>query len=101
MNARDPITGQLDGYFEGVINNFFALSAFFLGLPYLLWITWRRGEELIGKEEDFAEIEPTFPKLKRYAGPNAVRTGLMISVFFSCCFCFTMMFVIQAIIDLR
>ncbi len=47
INVRTATTGELDRSFQGWMNNLFLLSLFFLGLPYLGWIVWKRRERLV------------------------------------------------------
>lgn len=48
INVRTAATGKLDQSFQGWMDNLFLLSIFFLGLPYLAWIAWKRRERLVG-----------------------------------------------------
>lgn len=47
-NERVAATGLLQFDIQGFINNLFVLSALILGIPYILWLIWKRQERLTG-----------------------------------------------------
>jgi hypothetical protein len=86
-NLRDGVTGQVDATFQTATDNFFGLGLIFLGLPYLLWVLWRRRDELAGKEEDFATVEPIFAWLGRVSGRVWLVLSVVAIVLFTCLIC--------------
>lgn len=56
LNQRVVATGRLDEAEQVLINGLFAIVALLLGFPYLLWVVWKRRDELIGREADYGAI---------------------------------------------
>lgn len=86
VNVRDA-TGQLDQSFQEATDAFFSLGFIALGLPYLLWILWRRRDRLAGSEEDFEGVEPLLAGLSRVPGWVWVALGVVMAVFLACFVC--------------
>lgn len=53
-NERVVNTGKLFIDVQGMINSLFMLGGIFLGLPYVIWLIFKRREEIIGNEDEFA-----------------------------------------------
>jgi hypothetical protein len=49
VNMRVGDSGELNQSFQNWTNNIFAISVFLLGIPYLVWVVWKRRERLVGK----------------------------------------------------
>lgn len=82
-NQRIAETNQLSLDFQNLINNLFALSALFLGIPYVVWMVWKRREMLIGLENDFSG-PPRWPWLGRVPGPAWIALSLVLVCACSC-----------------
>jgi hypothetical protein len=80
-NERAVGTGQLSLDLQGFINAVFASSAFFLGIPYVVWMVWKRRELLIGLEKDFSS-PPRWAWLGRLPSPVWIALSLVLA--FSC-----------------
>ncbi len=61
-NLRDE-AGHSILKWEADFSNFFALGLMLLGLPYLIWIAWKRGERLVGGRAEFEAVAPRFAAL--------------------------------------
>jgi hypothetical protein len=86
VNVRD-VSGQLDQSFQEATDAFFGLGVISLGLPYLLWILWRRRDRLAGKEEDLEGVKPLLAGLSRVPGWVWVVLGVVMAVFLACFVC--------------
>lgn len=86
VNVRDA-HGQLDATFQEATNAFFSLSVVILGLPYLIWIIWRRRDRLAGEEADFDGVEPVFAGLGRISGRVWLVVGIAVTVLLVCFLC--------------
>lgn len=82
-NQRIAETNQLSLDFQNLINNLFALSALFLGIPYVVWMVWKRREMLIGLENDFSG-PPRWVWLGRVPGPAWIALSLVLACACSC-----------------
>lgn len=95
VNLRDAATGQVDASFQTATNNFFGLGLVFLGLPYLLWVLWKRRDELAGKEEDLS-AEPIFAWLGRVSGRVWLVLSVVAIVLLTCVVCVVGLWIINA-----
>ena len=86
VNVRDA-AGQLDQTFQEATDAFFGLSVFILGLPYLLWIVWRRRDRLVGSEAEFEGMQPVFAGLARISGRRWLVVGITAAVLLACIAC--------------
>ncbi len=82
VNGRDADTGEYSNLIQGMSDGLFALGAFFLGVPYMLWTIWKRPDELAGDENDFPVQENT-PKPRR----SVLWMAALLGVFFSVLAC--------------
>jgi hypothetical protein len=82
-NQRIAETNQLSLDFQKFTNSVFASSAFFLGIPYVVWMVWKRRELLIGPEKDFSG-PPRWPWLERVPGPAWIALSLVLACACSC-----------------
>ncbi|MGZ6346561.1 MAG: hypothetical protein ACXWNC_03180 [Anaerolineales bacterium] len=85
FRSNDHIVGtnQLSLDIQSWINNLFALSALFIGLPYVVWMVWKRRELLIGPESDFF-APPRWGWLTRISGQVWVALAVLIACACSC-----------------
>ena len=81
-NERSVVTGQVGGI-QVLANSLFALSALGLGIPYLIWLAWKRQEELIGAEEEFAQA-PRWRWLERMPKQAWLVIGVLMACACSC-----------------
>lgn len=65
VSPRDTSGQSGQVLLEAGTNAFFALSVFFFGLPYLLWVIWRRRDRLAGREAELEGVQPVLPGLAR------------------------------------
>jgi hypothetical protein len=77
-NVRDAATNQVQEI-QGLINNLYALSAFYLGIPYLVWMLWKKREILTGPETAFKD-PPRWSWLERLPAP----VWFTLSLVFAC-----------------
>ncbi len=63
-NRRVSATNELVLDFQTMINNMFALSALVLGLPYLVWMVWKRQDMLVGPGAKM-DLPPRWVALER------------------------------------
>jgi hypothetical protein len=82
-NERLAETKQLSLNVQNLINNLFAMSALFLGVPYMVWMVWKRREILIGLEKDFSG-PPRWPWMGRIPGPAWIALSLILSCACTC-----------------
>lgn len=87
VNTRNVTTGEIHNDVQIAVNNLFAFSALFLGIPYLGWIVWRRRETLIGDESEYLALKPLFADLDRIHWGVWLAVGLGIMFSFSCLLC--------------
>jgi hypothetical protein len=76
-------TNQLSLDFQKLINNLFALSALFLGIPYVVWMVWKRREMLVGSENDYTS-PPRWEGLGRVSGRVWIALSLVLACACSC-----------------
>jgi len=81
-NVRDAATSQPQEI-QGLINNLFALSALVLGIPYLIWMVWKRREMLIGMEMDYSN-PVWWPWLGQVPGSAWIAISLVLAFACSC-----------------
>jgi uncharacterized membrane protein YozB (DUF420 family) len=86
VNLRDE-GGQLDQSFQEAFDAFFGLGVFFLGLPYLGWVLWRRRDRLVGSEAEFENAEPVFAGLARGSGRVWLVVTIVVIVLCICLTC--------------
>ena len=82
VNGRDAYSGEFSNLIQGMSDSLFALGAFFLGIPYMLWTIWKRPDDLAGAEQDFPRKENT-PKPRR----SVLWIAALLGVFFSILAC--------------
>jgi hypothetical protein len=82
-NERIVGTNQLSQDVQTMLNNLFALSALVLGIPYVVWMVWKRRELLIGLEKD-SSGPPRFPWLGRVPGPAWIALSLILACSCAC-----------------
>jgi hypothetical protein len=82
-NARIVSTNQPSMNIQGLINSLFALSALVLGIPYLVWIVWKRREMLIGMDMDFTS-SPRWTWLDRLPGSTWLALSLVLACLSAC-----------------
>jgi hypothetical protein len=87
VNTRNATTGEIHSDLQTAVNNLFAFSALFLGIPYLGWIVWRRREALIGDESEYLALRPLLADLDRIHWGVWLAIGLGIMFSFSCLLC--------------
>ena len=80
-NERLTATGELATDFQWVITNVVSLSAFFLLIPYAVWMIWKKRERLIGPQEDSA-LPPRWSRLEKV--PRAAWIVLSLVLACSC-----------------
>jgi hypothetical protein len=85
FRSNDHIVGTntLSLDIQSWINNLFALSALFIGLPYVVWMVWKRRELLIGPESDFS-ASPRWGWLTRISGQVWIALGVLLACACSC-----------------
>jgi len=79
VNGRDAYTGEFSNLIQGMSDGLFALGAFFLGIPYLLWTIWKHPDDLAGEEKDFPINENT-PRPRRSILWIAALLGVLFSL---------------------
>jgi hypothetical protein len=82
-NNRIVETNQLSLDFQNLINNLFALSALFLGIPYVGWMVWKQREMLVGSEKDLSD-PPRLLWLGRLPGSAWIALSLVLACACSC-----------------
>jgi len=82
-NDRIVETNQLSTDLQSFINNLFALSALFIGIPYVVWMVWKRRQILIGAEIEFSE-PPRWGWLSRISGQVWIALGVILACACSC-----------------
>lgn len=85
FRSNDHIVGTnlLSLDIQSWINNLFALSALFIGLPYVVWMVWKRRELLIGPESDFSE-PPRWDWLTHISGQIWIALAVLLACACSC-----------------
>jgi hypothetical protein len=83
-NERIAETNQLSLDVQNMINNLFALSALVLGIPYVVWMVWKRRELLIGPEKEFSGEESRWLWLERVPGPAWLALSLVMACACAC-----------------
>jgi hypothetical protein len=86
-NERVVDTGKLFIDAQGLINALFMLGGIFLGLPYVIWLIFKRREEIIGDEEEFTS-PPRWLWLERIPAWAFLTLSLI-----SACLCSTVLMV--------
>ncbi len=88
-NNRSAETHRLSQDIQSWINNLFALSAMFIGIPYVVWLVWKRREKLIGSDIDTSN-PPSWAWLERF--PK--QAWMMAAVVLACaCSCFLLVII--------
>jgi len=82
-NERIVETNQVSLDVQAWTNNLFALSALVLGIPYVVWMVWKRREMLIGPEYDFSG-PPRWAWLGRVPGPAWIALSLVLACSCAC-----------------
>ncbi len=82
-NERIAGTNQSYQDVQGLINSLFALSALSLGIPYVVWMVWKRREMLTGAEQEFAG-PPRLPWLGRIPAPAWITVSLALACACAC-----------------
>ena len=82
-NERIAGTGQISQDVQLTTNNLFALSALLLGIPYVIWMIWKRRELLTGPETDFS-APPRLPWLTRLPGAAWLALSLVLACAGAC-----------------
>jgi len=82
-NERVSATNELSLDFQTLTNNLFALSALLLGLPYLVWMVWKRRELLVGPVAEM-DLPPSWVGLERIPRLAWMAIALILSCTCSC-----------------
>jgi hypothetical protein len=82
-NERIVETSQLFVEIQPLINGLLALSALVFGIPYVIWMVWKRREVLIGPEKDFLST-PRWIWLERIPGQAWFALSLILACSCSC-----------------
>jgi hypothetical protein len=82
-NQRNAETSQLSTDMQTMINGLLALSALVFGIPYVIWMVWKRREALIGPEKDSLDT-PRWAWLERVSGKGWFALSLILACFCSC-----------------
>lgn len=82
-NDRIAGTNQLSLDIQAWINNLFALSALFLGIPYVIWMIWKRREMLVGLDNEFSN-PPRWVWLARVPGQALIAVSVVLACACSC-----------------
>jgi hypothetical protein len=82
-NERKAETNQLFVDIQPMINGLLALSAFALGIPYVIWMLLKRRELLTGSEKDFSS-SPRWTWLERVSGKGWFALSLILACSCSC-----------------
>jgi hypothetical protein len=92
-NRRVSATNELVLDFQTMINNMFALSALVLGLPYLVWMVWKRRDMLVGPGAKM-DLPPRWVALERI--PRLA--WMVLALVFSCACSVLLVVIIFALI---
>jgi hypothetical protein len=82
-NERVSATNELSLDFQTMTNNLFALSALLLGVPYLVWMVWKRREMLVGLAAEM-DLPPRWTGLERIPPLAWIALALVIACACSC-----------------
>jgi hypothetical protein len=82
-NNRSAETHRLSQDIQSWVNNLFALSAVFIGIPYTVWKAIKRREQLIGPEIEFSN-PPGWPWLEQVPGSAWMVGAVIFACAFSC-----------------
>ncbi len=82
-NEHVSATNELSLDFQALTNNLFALSALVLGLPYLVWMVWKRREMLVGSGTEIG-LPPRWIVLERIPRLAWMVLALVLSCACSC-----------------
>ena len=82
-NQRNAETNQLSTDMQTMINGLLALSALALGIPYVIWMVWKRREMLIGPEKNFS-APARWTWLERVSGKGWFALSLILACSCSC-----------------
>jgi hypothetical protein len=77
VNLLEVATLQPANDFVNSFGNIFAISVVGLGLPYLLWIIWKRPERLAGSREEFEAVPARFHFPDRFSRQAWVIGGVV------------------------
>ena len=80
-NERIVATNQLSMDLQNWVNTPFYISALFLGIPYVIWLIWKRREVLTGAEAEFTQA-PRWRGLERV--PKQAWLGISILMACTC-----------------
>jgi hypothetical protein len=83
LDERDALTKEPIQDIQSLLNNLLALGALGLGLPYLIWLVWKRRENLIGAETDFT-APPRWAWLERFP-PRLWLPLSLVTACLGCC----------------
>lgn len=94
-NVDNATTGQPETGINAIIDGAFGISAMLLGVPYLLWIFWRRPERLIGQGGFMEDKAVILAGLGRVPERAWLAVGLAAALFFCCVSCGLLTFMFQ------
>jgi hypothetical protein len=94
-NQREVETGQPQVEIQPLINGLLALSAFVLGIPYVIWRILKRRESLTGPEKDLSG-SPRWTGLARLSGKGWLALSLIAACPCSCLLTAILFWLIQS-----
>ncbi len=80
VNMIDITTLQPANRFIELFEGLVFMSVLLLGLPYLVWIIWKRPERLAGKQDEFDAIPAKFQASAFQAGSWWLVGGILLGV---------------------
>jgi hypothetical protein len=96
LNERSALTKEPILDIQALLNNLLALGALGLGLLYLIWLVWKKRENLIGAETDFTD-PPRWHWLERFPS----QLWLILSLVTACLACCLLTGMLYWLISLR